>query len=162
MLVSQRAASIPLPKDWPSHIRSAVVHTISLAHFSLTFARSVAANSINARIRLKSEKDRLCQEIALLKEEARIKDARMARIPAPRRPHYPPVERMAILELRAARGWSLSQTARVFLVTPATIASWTARLDEEGPGALVQVRRARQQVSRFRPLHCSVQLKMPS
>jgi hypothetical protein len=29
-----------------------VIHAIALAHFSLTLARSVAANSINARIRL--------------------------------------------------------------------------------------------------------------
>jgi len=42
---------VPLPKGWPHHIRSGVIHVISLAHFSLTFARSVAANSINARIR---------------------------------------------------------------------------------------------------------------
>ncbi len=63
-------------------------HAISLAHFSLTFARSVAANSINARIRLKAENSRLRQEIALLIEEARIKDSRMDRIPAQRRPHY--------------------------------------------------------------------------
>ena len=38
---------------------------------------------------------------------------------------------MAILELRAARGWSASQTADRFLVTPATISSWMQRLDEE-------------------------------
>jgi hypothetical protein len=31
------------------------------------------------------------------------KDARMARINPHRRPYYPPTERMAILELRAAR-----------------------------------------------------------
>jgi len=131
---------LPLPKGWPNRIRSGVIQVISLAHFSLTFARSVAANSINARIRLKAENSRLRQEIAILIEEARIKDSRMDRIPAQRRPHYPPIERMAILELRAARGWSLSQTANRFLVTPATIASWMQRLDEEGPEALVQVR----------------------
>jgi putative transposase len=131
---------IPLSKGWPNRIRSGVIHVISLAHFSLTFARSVAANSINARIRLKAENSRLRQEIAILIEEARIKDSRMERIPAQRRPHYPPIERMAILELRAARGWSLSQTARRFLVTPATIASWNQRLDEEGPAALVRIR----------------------
>jgi hypothetical protein len=34
----------------------------------------------------------------------------MAQIPAHRRPHYPPTERMAILELRAARGWNQVQT----------------------------------------------------
>ncbi len=50
---------VPLPKDWPNRIRSAVIHVISLSHFSLTFARSVAANSINARIRLKAENSRL-------------------------------------------------------------------------------------------------------
>jgi len=137
---------LPLPKGWPNRIRSAVIHVISLAHFSLTFARSVAANSINARIRLKAESSRLRQEIALLIEEARIKDSRMDRIPAQRRPHYPPIERMAILELRTARGWSLAQTAQRFLVTPATIASWNQRLDEEGPDALVQVR---EPVNRF-------------
>ena len=33
-----------------------------------------------------------------------------------RRPYYLPTERMSILELQAARGWSLSQTAGAFLV----------------------------------------------
>ncbi|MEN6449111.1 MAG: helix-turn-helix domain-containing protein [Thermoguttaceae bacterium] len=59
----------------------------------------------------------------------------MAQIPPHRRPQYPPTERMAILELKAARRWSLEQTARAFLVTAATIASWMKRLDEEGPDA---------------------------
>ena len=80
----------------------------SLAQFSLTHTRSWAANGFNARIRLKAENDRLRQELALLQEEMRIKDARMQRIPAQRRPHYPPIERLAILELRAARAWSIS------------------------------------------------------
>jgi hypothetical protein len=44
-------------------------------------------------------------------------DTRTAQIPPQRRPHYPVHERMAILELRAARGWSLKQTADTFLVT---------------------------------------------
>jgi len=131
---------LALPKGWPNRIRSAAIHVISLAHFSVTFARSVAANSINARIRLKTDNSRLRQEIALLIEEARIKDARMERIQAQRRPHYPPIERMAILELRAARGWSASQTADRFLVTPATVSSWMQRLDDDGPDALVQLR----------------------
>ena len=132
--------TLPLPKGWPKRIRSSVIYAISMAHFSVTFARSVAANSLNARIRLKAENQRLRQEVSFLIEEARIKDARMGRVPAQRRPHYPPIERMAILKLRAARGWSVAQTAETFLVTPATIASWMQRLDEEGPAALVQVR----------------------
>ncbi|MBN2024351.1 MAG: transposase [Pirellulales bacterium] len=64
----------------------------------------------------------------------------MGRIDPRHRPHYPPVERMAILELKAARGWSLEQTARTFQLTAATIAAWMRRLDEQGPDALVQMR----------------------
>ena len=64
----------------------------------------------------------------------------MACIPPNRRPNYPPTEQMAILELKAARGWSLKQTASTFQITAATIASWLKRLDEDGPQALVQLR----------------------
>jgi hypothetical protein len=80
---------IPLPKQWPNRVRSGVLHAISLAHFSLTFTRSWAANSWNARLRLKAENDRLRQELSMTQEEMRIKDARLLRIPAQRRPHYP-------------------------------------------------------------------------
>jgi transposase InsO family protein len=106
----------------------------------LTSTRSWAANNWNTRIRLKAENDRLRQELALVREEMRIKDSRMLRIPAQRRPHYPPTERLSILELRAARAWSLSQAARHLLITTATVASWMGRLDEDGSRALVQIR----------------------
>jgi len=95
---------------------------------------------MNGRVRLKAENDRLLQENASLREEMRIKDVRMAQISPHRQPHYPPTERMAILELRAARGWSLQQTADMFLLTAPTVASWMKRVDEEGPDALVQLR----------------------
>ena len=117
-----------------------MLHVISLAQYATVYTRSWAVDSMNGRVRLKAEKDRLLEELALRDEEIPIKDARMGQITAHRRPHYQPTERMAILELRAARGWSLEQTARRFLVTAATIASWMKRLDEEGPDALVQLR----------------------
>ena len=63
MLSNQAISDIPLPRNWPRRVRSAVIHTISLAHASLTQARSV---------------DRTTHR----------------------------VERLAILELRAARSWS--------------------------------------------------------
>ncbi len=137
---------IPLPRHWNPCVKSAVLHVISVAQFSLAYTRGWAANSINARIRLRAQCDRLRQENSLLREEMRIKDARMARIAPQRRPQYPPVERMAILELKAARGWSLRQAARAFLITPATVASWIKRIDEQGPDALVQLR---EPVNRF-------------
>ena len=111
---------------------------MSLAHYALVHTRSWAANGSTERARLSAKCDQLDHEVRLLRDEIRIKDARLARIPASRRPHYPPTERLGILELRALRGWSLAQTAKVFQVTPATIASWFTRLDEEGPAALVR------------------------
>ena len=133
-------SNIPLLSGWPDSIRSAVIYVISLAHYAITCARGWAANSANARVRLAAENDRLDQEIQLLREELRIKDVRMARIDPRRRPYYPPTERMAILELKAARAWSLVQAAKVFLVEPVTIASWLKRIDEAGDAALVQLR----------------------
>ncbi|MCH8148160.1 MAG: transposase [Planctomycetes bacterium] len=130
--------TIPLPKGWKPLVRSAVLHVISLAHFSIVRARARVARSGNMRVRLNAENDRLKQEVALLREEVRIKDARMACIPPQRRPHYAATERMAILELRAARGWSLKQTAIELLVTASSIASWMKRLGEAGPETLVQ------------------------
>ena len=61
--------------------------------------------SRNARLRVKAQVDRLEQLTALGTEELRIKDERMKRILPHKRPHYSPVERMSILELRAARAW---------------------------------------------------------
>ena len=46
---------------------------------------------------------------------------------------------MRILRLKAARSWSTSQIARVFLVTEETITSWLKRIDEEGERSLVQI-----------------------
>jgi hypothetical protein len=116
-----------------------VIHTIALARTSVIHTRGWAENHYSARIRLKAENERLRGEILLLREETRIKDARMEQILPHRRPHYPPTERLAILELRAARGWSQAQTAARFLVSALTISHWNQRLDEEGADALVQV-----------------------
>ena len=129
---------IPLPKSWGTHVKTAILHVVALAQYALTYSRSWAADSTNQRVRLKAENDHLQQELALRQEELRIKDARMHQMAPARRPHYPPTERMAILELRAARAWSLEQTARTFLVTADTIRSWVRRIDEAGAKALVE------------------------
>ncbi len=136
--MSQDFADIPLPKAWPERARSAIIHVISLAHAAIVCARGWAANSPIARVRLRGQLDEARAEIALLNEELRIKDARMVSMDARKRPHYRPTERLAILELRAARGWSVAQTARALLVQPATIASWWQRIDEAGDSSLVQ------------------------
>ena len=125
MHAKRRRPRIPLPKSWPRHIKLAVLHTISLAHYAIVRVRGRAAGSA-------ASQERLNEECALLHEEMRIKDLRMAQIPAHKRPRYRPHERMAILEIRAARGWSLKQTADTFLITEATVSSWMRRIDEGG------------------------------
>lgn len=132
-------SNLPLPKVRPKKIRAALLHVISLAHYSLLTARGYAADAINPRVQLQAEIDRLEQEVALLREELRNKDARMERIDPRRRPHYAPTERLAILTLKAARGWSQAQAARAFLLEAATIASWLKKVRENGEKALVQL-----------------------
>jgi transposase InsO family protein len=139
MPVKQARPQISLPSGWHGRVKSAVLHTISLAHFSIVHARGMAAGHIRNHVRLSAQNERLREECALLREEIRIKDARMGYIAPHRRPRYGPYERMAILELRAARGWSLKQTADTFSVAAPTVASWSARLEEDGPSALLQL-----------------------
>ena len=91
-----------------------------MAQYATVYTRSLAIESMNGRLRMRAEKDGLLQELAPGRESSRIQAARMVRIAALRRPHYLPTERMVILELRPAYGWSLKQTADVFLVSSET------------------------------------------
>ena len=70
----------------------------------------------------------------------------MTRIAPLKRPHYSPDERFAILAVRAARNWSLVQSAAAFQVTAETIASWTARVTDEGTEDFILLREPREQV----------------
>ena len=97
MLADTPSNDIPLPQSWPEHVKSALLHVISVAQLAIVHARGWAANSSNARVRLRVQLDVARQEIALLNEEMRIKDARMAVLVPSRRPHYRAVERLAIL-----------------------------------------------------------------
>ena len=103
--MAKKAPEIPLPKDWPSNVRMGILHVISLAQLALTAARAPAKKQgVVARLRAKFEE--CAGEISLLKEELALKDLRMGRVKPRRRPHYRPTERLRILELKAARGWS--------------------------------------------------------
>jgi putative transposase len=138
--------AISVPRGCPALVRSALIHAVSLARAAVIEVRSGFEHSPLARARLAAELDALRAENALLREELRIKDARMAKIPARERPLYPPAERLAILGFRAAAGLSTASTACRFLLTPTTIASWMKRLDDQGEQALVQTPRP---VNRF-------------
>jgi len=105
----------------------------------MAYVRGWCANSPDTQVGLRGNDERLRSEVELLREELRIKDARMARIPARHRPRYAPADRLAILELKASRGWNEQQAASAFLISAATIAGWLKRVDEKGAGALIQV-----------------------
>ena len=94
---------IRLPKQWPEHIKSGILHAISLASVVLSYARGRATG----RRRIQAELEQANTEIALLREELYIKDGRWERSRSRRRPHCTPIQRMRVLQLRAARGWTL-------------------------------------------------------
>jgi hypothetical protein len=83
-----------LPRLWSRHVKSALLHVISLARLACVHTWAWAAGSIDTRTRLAAQLQQARAENTLLREELRIKDARMAQIAAHRRPHYPPTERM--------------------------------------------------------------------
>jgi len=68
------------------------VHAISLADLALTRTLAWAADSLNPRLRIQAELERLQREISLLREESRIKDIRMEQIEPdiPSKSRWPP------------------------------------------------------------------------
>jgi len=125
---------IRLPRQWPRHVKLGILHAISLVSVVLSYARGRATS----RRRLRAQLDQATTEVSLLREELNIKDSRWERSHSRRRPHYTPTQRMRVLQLRAARGWTLEKTARVFLVDMLTLQIWMRRLDEQGERALIQ------------------------
>jgi len=77
---------IPLPEYWQEYVKWAVIETISLAFRAITYTRSLAINSAIERVRLAGQLDEARTEIAMLREEIRIKDARIAKVDARRSP----------------------------------------------------------------------------
>ena len=70
--------SIPLPQEWPTFVKSTILHVISLAYLCIIHARGWAASSWNTRVRLQAQLEEAHTEIGQLKEELRIKDTRTA------------------------------------------------------------------------------------
>ncbi len=139
-------AKIPIPKGWNKRVQSAILQAISLGRHGFVSIVARLANSPNAVDRIVAENEHLKHEVESLRVELRLKDARMARLPSQRRPHYSCIERLSILQLRTSRGWNTAETAERFLLSPTTISSWMGRLDEGGESALLE---AREPVNRF-------------
>jgi hypothetical protein len=50
------AKDLPLPKGWCGGVKNAVIHTIALANYVITYARGWAVNSPIQRVRLFADK----------------------------------------------------------------------------------------------------------
>ena len=137
-LLAKKAPRVPGPRDWPERVKTGLLHVISLAQLALTAARARASKKRGVVVRLRTQHEDANREISLLEEELRLKDLRIGRAKPRRRPHYRGVDRLAILELRAARAWSTKQTAERFFLQPQTIAEWMKRVDEPGDRTLVE------------------------
>ena len=126
--------TLPLPKDWSATVRNTVLNVMGLVRIAMLAGREALIQKgdvEHARIH------QLESELAMMREELRLVGARMQRTDPHRRPQYTPVERMAILELRAMRGWSKAETARRFFVSDDTIRAWLRRSDDD---SLIQTR----------------------
>jgi len=87
------ARLVRLPKQWSRHVKSGILHAVSLASVALSYARGRATGER----RLRAQLEQATTEIALLREEISIKDGRWERSHTRRRPHYTPIQRMRIL-----------------------------------------------------------------
>jgi hypothetical protein len=96
------SSSIPLPSNWPEHAKSAFLYALGMAHMAMAHIRGRYADGAAAEVNA-ADSERHRSEVELLREELRIKDARMARLPARHRPRYSPGDRLAILQLKASR-----------------------------------------------------------
>jgi hypothetical protein len=75
MVAKLQPPRIDLPKGWQGCVKSAVVYAIALAqglprfigYYAIVYARAWDADSINARVRLAAENDRLHEECPLLR-----------------------------------------------------------------------------------------------
>ncbi len=80
MVRHEHPPRIHLPRGWPRRVKSAMLHVVALAQYAVAFTRSWAVDGRITRVRLKAENAELQQQVALLREEMRIKDARMKRV----------------------------------------------------------------------------------
>ena len=81
------------------------------AHRGVTFVRAWAENSPLHRVCLAGELTLARAQLAVAERERRLLRARFERVPAANRPHFAPAERLEILALKSATGWTAAEPA---------------------------------------------------
>jgi hypothetical protein len=90
--------TLPVPRQWTKQIKSAFIHIISLASATITCTCALASKRKATVTRMKAELAQAYQEIALFRDEIRVKDDRFRRVAPHKRPYYPPIQRLQILK----------------------------------------------------------------
>jgi len=82
------------------------------------------------------QRDHAHGTIELLRRELHILRAQRQSMPPHRRPDYLAEQRLAILQLKRLRGWTIGKTAQRFIVHPNTIRSWIKAIEGRGNAGL--------------------------
>jgi hypothetical protein len=114
----QDIETLRLPRNWSASVRNAILNVIGVVGIATIAGRKALIQNGDVK---DARNHQLESELAMTREELRLVGPRMQRVDPHRRPQYTMVERMAILELRAMRGWSKAETARHFFITDDTI-----------------------------------------
>jgi hypothetical protein len=75
MPITAARPAFTLPRHWTRSVKAALVHAMSLAHYALLSTRGRAVPRRNGHAGFSAQADQLPEEINLLREEIRIKDA---------------------------------------------------------------------------------------
>ena len=100
-------------------------------------ARARLASAGSPILRLLVQRDQEITEMDLLRREVEVFRAQREGIPPHRRPDYRPEQRLAILQLRRLRGWSIKRTAEHFVLHRNTIRAWIRAADGKGRPSLL-------------------------
>ena len=100
-------------------------------------ARARLASAGSPVLRLLVQRDQETTETDLLRREVAILRAQREGLPPYRRPNYQSGQRLAILQLRRLRGWSIKKTAEHFVLHRNTIRSWVKALEGKGRPSLL-------------------------
>jgi len=100
-------------------------------------ARARLASAGSPIMRLLVQRDHAFTEVDLFRREVEIFQAQRQGLPPHRRPDYRPAQRLAILQLRRLRGWSIKKTADQFVVHRNTIRAWIRAAEGKGRPSLL-------------------------
>jgi putative transposase len=100
-------------------------------------ARIRLASAASPVLRMACQRDHALSRLELLRRELDILRAQRQHLPPHRRPDYRPQQRLAILQIKRLRGWSIAKTARRFVLHPNTVRSWSQAIEGRGNSRLL-------------------------